>query len=299
MRSRQRAAVDIGTNSMRMLVVDDKGGDLERRSVVTGLGRGVDADGSLGEDAIARTISVLARFGERLRPVERRRAVATSATRRASNRDAFLDRAEEALGFRPEVISGGEEAALAFTGATADFVQGPAGGANTPTVVDIGGGSTEFVSSHRGEVQSRSVEIGSVRLTDRLLRERPVPFELLAEAGRIAHDAMQESVGDLLTQLMDGPVLGVAGTWTSVAAIIHARSAVHHTEVARHDVDEVTLRLAQLSIDETSALPGLDPARAPVILGGAVVAREAMRLLGCGNVSISERDLLDGIISTI
>lgn len=282
-----RAALDIGTNSMRLLIVDDGGVDLVRIATVTGLGRGVDADRALSEEAISRTVAVLEEYARLCEGhgVDRRRAVATSATRDAENRDEFLDRAESALGVRPEVISGVEEAALAHAGATrgreGDFV-----------VVDIGGGSTEFVF-RTDDIVAVSIDIGSVRLTDRLLPERPAAFDAIETAVEHVEGMFAEVV------IPDGlDVIGVAGTWTSLAAILAGRDgSVHDSVIDRLSADRLVGRLAGLTIPETERLPGLDPARAPVILAGAVIARQVMRTLDVPEVTVSERDLLDGVVA--
>jgi exopolyphosphatase / guanosine-5'-triphosphate,3'-diphosphate pyrophosphatase len=282
-----RAAIDIGTNSMRLLVVDDDGRDLVRVARVTGLGHGVDADRRLGSDAVERTLLVFGDFARSCEEfgVDRMRAVATSATRDAENRDEFLDRAETVLGIRPEVISGQQEAELAYLGATA-------GREGESVVVDIGGGSTEFVT-RSGTVQATSIDIGSVRLTDRLLPDRPADFDALEAAS-----AHVERLFRSVRRAGDSVVIGVAGTWTSLAAIEQGREgSVHDMVIRRLTADRLVGRLASLTVEQTAALPGLDPARAPVILGGAVIAREAMRALGTDEVVVSERDLLDGIVA--
>lgn len=279
-----RAGIDIGTNSMRLLIVDDDGNDVVRTARVTGLGVGVDATRRLDPDAVRRTLEVFDQFGRlcAAHGVDRRRAVATSATRDAENREEFLDLASEMLGVRPEMISGVAEARLAYQGAAA-------GREGEIVVVDIGGGSTEFVTES-GQV---SVDIGSVRLTDRLLPDRPIVFENVETA--IAHVEGLLSEVDVPQGL---PVVGVAGTWTSLAAIsLELDGSVHDERLDRMTVERLVARLAGLSVEETAALPGLDPARASVILGGAVIARESMRRLGAQEVTVSERDLLDGVVA--
>lgn len=279
-----RAAIDIGTNSMRLLIVDDDGNDLVRIARVTGLGVGVDATRRLDAEAVSRTLEVFDQFGRMcaVHGVDRRRAVATSATRDAENREEFLDLAAELLGVRPEMIGGEVEARLAYQGAAA-------GRDGEMVVVDIGGGSTEFVTSS-GQV---SIDIGSVRLTDRLLPDRPVDYETVETA--IAH--VEGLLSDV--EVPEGiPVVGVAGTWTSLAAIsLEREGSVHDERLDRITVERLVARLAGLSVEETAALPGLDPARARVILAGAVIARESMRRLGAQEVTVSERDLLDGVVA--
>jgi exopolyphosphatase/guanosine-5'-triphosphate,3'-diphosphate pyrophosphatase len=279
------AAVDIGTNSMRLLVVHRIGdglAELGRYERVTGLGRGVDATGELSEEAMDRTLLALSEFGGRMREmgVERRRAVATSASRDARNREMFFDRAELALGVRPEMISGDEEAALAFAGATSRT------GERAPhLVIDIGGGSTEFVTVEGG----RSFDVGSVRLTDRVLTARPAPPEQVG-ASRALVAEMFLSVTPFV-----GSVIGVAGTWTSLARIHHGDSNLVRLSLA--DITGLVEHLSGLTEEQTAALPGLDPARAPVILAGAVIAEGAATAAGAGTVVVSENDLLDGVVA--
>ena len=291
------AAVDIGTNSMRLLVVHRVGDglvELGRYERVTGLGRGVDATEELSEEAMDRTLLALSEFGGRMREmgVERRRAVATSASRDARNRDKFFDLAELALGVRPEMISGDEEAALAFAGATSRT------GEPAPhLVIDIGGGSTEFVTTDGG----RSFDIGSVRLTDRVLSDRPAPPEQVATA-RAAVAEMFLPVTPFV-----GSVIGVAGTWTSLARIHlfgEGPSPAAHGDsnlvrLSLPDITGLVERLSGLTEEQTAALPGLDPARAPVILAGAVIAEGSATAAGAATVTVSEYDLLDGVVSAL
>lgn len=292
-----RAAVDIGTNSMRLLVVDDTGAERIRLQEVTGLGQGLGASGRLSPAAIDRTVSVLGDYGRIMRQegVDIARAVATSASREAENREEFFDRAEEALGVRPQLITGVEEAELAYTGATA--------GLDLPrpfVVVDIGGGSTEFVWGLDGGIEAISVDVGSVRLTERLLPDRPADFDQLVSAYHHVEGLFIRA--ELPTEI--GTMIGVAGTWTSLAAIAldlpaYDRARVHRSMIERTVVDRMVVRLAGSTIEETAAIPALDPKRAPVILGGSVIAREAMRRLGVREVMVSEHDLLDGVIARL
>lgn len=293
-----KAAVDIGTNSMRLLVVDEDGTEIGRWAKVTGLGRGVDAAGRLSEEAISRTVAALSTYGDVIREngVTRARAVATSASRDAANRDEFFDRAEAVLGFRPEVIGGTEEAGFSYRGATSGVVApGPY------VVIDVGGGSTELVFEDDGSVVGTSVDIGSVRLTDRMhLERRPVEFDRLDEAAEL----VEAIIGFVRLPPHIGTAIGVAGTWTSAAAIAlelpeYDRDRVHESTIGRLVMDRLVLRLAAMSVEDTAQIPALDPARAPVLLGGVIVAREVMRLVGVDTVLVSEHDLLDGVVATL
>jgi exopolyphosphatase / guanosine-5'-triphosphate,3'-diphosphate pyrophosphatase len=278
--------VDIGTNSMRMLVTDGSV-DIDRRVEVTGLGRGVDRTGSLSSEAIEESLAALARFRAEMdrAEVEKWVAIATSASRDAANREEFFDLAESALGVRPRLITGEEEARLAFAGATRQI------DAIDPIVVsDIGGGSTEFVNAG-GEV---SFDIGSVRLTERAIDSRPAsPNEM---------SAARELVAGLFAEvdLETGTLIGVAGTWTSLAAIAqelpeYSRERVHGHRMSRGSLADLVDSLSSMTLEETAAIPALDPRRAPVILGGALVAEAVMDTLDIGEATISEHDTLDAV----
>lgn len=294
------AAIDIGTNTVRLLIADKtRSGlsDVERRLEVVGLGSGVDATGVLSEEAIERTLAALRGFADSVaeHDVSRVRAVATSATRDAGNAPDFLDRATRALGVRPEVISGDEEARLSYTGAMAG-----SSAAGSAIVIDVGGGSTEFVAGEGEEVvYSVSVNLGSVRLSDRVLQDRPVDEVRLAEARRHAA-AHFRALG-----LVDvDRVIGVAGTFTSLAGIHlgrpqYDRELVHGHTLTQIDLDDMVEAIAPLPIDEIEALPSLHPKRAPVILGGAIVAAEALRATGHAKAVVSESDLLDGLAASV
>lgn len=284
-------AVDIGTNSMRLLITDGRHED-GRWVEVTGLGRGVDAKGRLHGDAMERSIEALSWFGSLMDEagVSRRRAVATSATRDAFNREVFLEAAARALGVRPDLISGAEEARLAYAGAANGLDSA------VPVMVsDIGGGSTELVT----EDSAMSVDIGSVRLTERELESRP------ADPGQV--ESARAHVMALFGDVEPGTIgvhVGVAGTWTSLSAIAqrlstHDRTLVHGHVLARDEVEEVIEMLSGMSVEETARIPSLDPRRAPVILAGGVVAACVMEALGVATTTVSERDTLDGVASEL
>ncbi len=278
--------VDIGTNSIRLLITDGLT-DFGRWVVVTGLGQGVDKSGSLSEEAIERTMTVFRRFGDLMADadLERTMVIATSASRDAANTEAFFDRAEEVLGTRPTLISGHEEARFAYQGATVSQELAP------PVVVsDIGGGSSEFVTA----ADETSLDIGSVRLTERALATRPASSDALDDARALVEECFSSvGVGDI------GTLVGVAGTWTSLAAIAQELPAydperVHGYYLGRRLLSDVTSMLSSMTLAETAAIPSLDPKRAPVILAGGVLACGVMKVLDVTQIRISERDTLDG-----
>lgn len=292
--------IDIGTNSVRFLVADVANGglaEIARVETVTRLGQGVELTGVLAEEAMGRTLAVLGSYRRMLdsHGAQRRRAIATSACRDAGNAARFLREAESAAATLPEIIGGDEEARLAFRGATHGV---PASG--TTLIIDVGGGSTEFVAGVATPVAApaywSSVDIGSVRLTERSLGAQPVSAGDLAIA-RAHVDAMLASQPSL------PPVertVGVAGTFTSLAAIhlglaAYERERVDGAILARSDLGALADRLAALPLESLEAIPALDPARAPVIVGGAIVAERALAVTGMPSVTVSVSDILDGV----
>ena len=271
---------------MRLLVTDGVD-EMTRWVEVTGLGRGVDRTGALSPEGIEDSLAALARFGAEMdrRVVGRRMAIATSAARDAANREEFFDLAESALGVRPRLISGEEEARFAYAGATAGVK------AARPIVVsDIGGGSTEFVTADGG----LSIDIGSVRLTERAIPSRPAPIAELEAARTLVADLFED------IDLQARTVIGVAGTWTSIAAIAqdlpeYLRERVHGYRIGRDELEHVVDSLVVKTVDETAVIPALDPKRAPVILAGSLVATGVMEALHAGEVTVSEHDSLDGV----
>lgn len=286
-------AVDIGTNSMRLLVVDGDR-ELHRAVEVTGLGAGVDRTGRFDATRVAATLEVLDRYGDTMDRlgVARRRAVATSATRDAADGPAFVDQAERILGVRPEIIQGHQEAELSFRGATARIRD-----CSSAVVIDIGGGSTEFVYGSDTVEYSTSIDLGSVRLTERALPSRPASV-LEIESARTA--AARAFEGVRLPGLPECAI-GVAGTFTSLAAIAlgldtYDRDRVDGTVLRAEDLSALIERLAAMTFEETAAIPSIDPKRAPVILAGAVIAEASLVATDINRVTVSEHDLLDGLV---
>ena len=287
------AAVDIGTNTVRLLIADVVDGvinEVERVTTVTALGRGVDRTGHLSPKGLRVTLATLADYRKRLdaHHVEQVRIVATSASRDATNGPGFLESVAATMrGIAPHLITGVEEARLSYLGAAEAFP-----GLRRPLVIDIGGGSTEFVTADT----ATSIDIGSVRLTDRALPDRPSLAHQVAGARYMATGLFADVC---VPADLDGTI-GVAGTWTSLAAIAldlprYDRARVHGSTLFRTQLERIVHDLAAMSLETIELIPSLDPARAPVILGGAIVALAAMTHLGINAVSASEHDLLDGL----
>jgi exopolyphosphatase/guanosine-5'-triphosphate,3'-diphosphate pyrophosphatase len=314
------AAFDVGTNSTRLLVADVAGGGIvaeqAREMVITRLGKGVDRTGRFDPEALARTLEVLEGYAETCRRlgVERRRLVATSATRDAADRQAFLDGVRDLLGVDAEVLTGQAEAAATYRGATAGL-QG-----DQPTlVVDIGGGSTELIIGDRlGRPRAaRSLDVGSVRMTERhLLSDPPGEEEVAAAAAEI--DAALDTLPGYGVRVRDaGTVIGVAGTVTTVAAMVldlpsYQRDRIHHALLPVPDVDKATARLLGMTVEQRRALPFMHPGRADVIGAGALILDRVLLRAEpdpgaapgqaaepaanpAASMLVSESDILDGI----
>jgi exopolyphosphatase/guanosine-5'-triphosphate,3'-diphosphate pyrophosphatase len=298
------AALDCGTNSLRLLVADVNGStltDVVRRMEIVRLGEGVDRTGRLSEAALARTFGVLDIYAETIASleVERVRMVATSASRDAANRDDFTAGVLERIGVAPEVISGAEEAALSFAGATREL----RGTAQLPSpflVVDIGGGSTEFVLGDDNGIRSaRSVDVGCVRLTERHLRADP-PTPAQIEAARADINAAIDDAGTVVRFADAQTLVGLAGSVTTVVALAlglthYDPTRIHHARVSAVEVAEVTERLLVASRAERAMLPVMHPGRVDVIGAGALVLDTVLTRCGFDGVVASEHDILDGI----
>ena len=290
------AAVDIGTNSVRVLITDENGRELERSMRITRLGQGVEVNGALHPDAVTRTVEVLSLYGAQIASlgVKRARAVATSAARDASNREAFFDAVERALGVRPELLSGEKEAELSFRGATAGLSSedGPF------MVVDLGGGSTEFVLGGTRPEAIISLQMGCVRATERHLRADPPTRE---EVDACVADVRNElaSVREVIDVRRAKLVIGLAGTVTALSAMQlgldrYDASRTHHSILRRAEVDTLSARLCATTVDERRKLL-VEPERADVIAGGAVVLRTILHELDINELLVSEHDILDGL----
>lgn len=281
------AVIDIGTNTTRLLVAEVEDGEvveLERRTTITALGQGVDQTGRLADVAMDRVAEAIAAYREAIDRlgVEKVVAVATSAMRDAENGPGFRDYLKERFGIEARTISGDEEARLTFLGATA--------GRNDDrdtVVIDIGGGSTEYVLGKAGEDPSFhvSTQMGSVRHTERFLHtDPPKPEEL---------QALADDVRATVPELEAEHAIAVAGTATSLAAIDGAEE-VHGYRLTLGACERIAAMLAALPVEERRDVKGLHPDRAPTIVAGAVILTESVRALGLEEVEVSDRDILHG-----
>ena len=297
------AVVDIGTNSTRLLVadVDRIGGinELARTSTVTRLGVGVERSGRLSDEGMARVFAALDQYRATIDALgaERRIAVLTSATRDAENGADFTERVRSDYGLDARTIAGEEEARLSFLGATSERDPDDP---RTVVVLDIGGGSTEFIVGRGHEVRFHvSTQIGVVRLSERHLHHDPPAPDELAALAADAREAFSAAIPDEHRRPVEA-MIAVAGTATSMAAIdqaleLYDPSLVHGYEVTLDACAEIATRLAAVSEAERRSTPGLHPDRAPTIVAGALLITEAMRTFGLSAAEVSEHDILYGV----
>jgi len=293
------AAIDCGTNSIRLLIADVDGGrltDVARRMELVRLGEGVDRTGRLVPEAIDRTRRALLGYAAEIAElgIERVRMVATSASRDASNADDFRTMVRSVLGVPPEVISGDEEARLSFAGAVHGLDAEP-----PYLIVDIGGGSTEFVTGSRAVEQAISVDIGCVRMTERHLRSDPPAAAEVAAAERDITAAVDTALA-AVSGRGARTLVGLAGSVTTVTALAlglpeYDATRIHHARVGLDEVAKVTADLLAAPVARRLELPVMHPGRADVIGAGALILRVIMERAGLGSVVASEHDILDGI----
>jgi len=307
------AAIDCGTNSIRLLIADVSAGrlrDVHRETRIVRLGQGVDATGEFAPEAIARTRAALVDYAALLRAhgVDRARMVATSAARDVANRDVFFAMTAEVLGAVvpgavAEVITGDEEAALSFSGAVAELDSAAA----PFVVVDLGGGSTEIALGTGAVVASYSADIGCVRLTERCLRSDPPTPEEVQAARRVVRERLEVALGVVPVEGARSWV-GLAGTFTTLSALAHNMTAydsaaIHLSRVPGANLLAVCERLIGMTRAQRAALGPMHEGRADVIAGGAIVVEELARELraraGIDELIVSEHDILDGIVLSI
>ncbi|WP_119727299.1 Ppx/GppA phosphatase family protein [Thermomonospora amylolytica] len=302
------AAVDCGTNSVRLLIADIAGGrltDLERRMEIVRLGEGVDRTGRLAPQALERTFTAMRGYAKLIdqHGAERVRVAATSATRDAANRDEFVAGVLDVFGVEPEVITGDEEAELSFLGATRELAE-----LRPPRpylVVDIGGGSTEFVLGSSHAQAARSVDIGCVRMTERHVSPGqaepgapPAPEQIAAAVADI--DAALAAVRETVPVDEARTLVGLAGSVTTVAGIAlglaeYDPGRIHLSRITAAQVHQVTRDLLRMTHDERAAIGVMHPGRVDVIGMGALILDRIMREYGFGAVVVSEHDILDGL----
>jgi len=298
------AAIDCGTNSIRLLIADIENGtltDVVRTMVIVRLGEGVDKTGEFSQAALTRTFAAIETFALLIsqHQPERVRFVATSASRDVSNRSEFMDGVLSRLGIEPDIISGDEEAELSFLGATADLVNEQEPPAAPYLVVDIGGGSTEFVLGTTGPTAAISTNVGCVRMTERhLISDPATPQEIAAAIADI--DAAIDLAYLSVPISQAHSLIGLAGSVTTVAAIAlglseYDSTAIHGSRISAPDIHRITGELLAMTRAQRAKLGPMHEGRIDVIGSGALVLDRIMIRTGLGEVVVSERDILDGI----
>ena len=294
------AAIDCGTNSIRLLIADITEGnfkEVERVMEIVRLGQGVDQTKMFHPDAIERTLGVVEKFTKQItdKGVEKIRFCATSATRDATNRAVFIDGVRKILGVEVEVIPGDEEAKLSYIGATKEFQQSDA----PFLVVDIGGGSTEFVYGDKDVIAAKSVNIGCVRMSERHLNTQPPTMAQVAQAIVDIDLAITQAAAVVpITQAKT--LVAVAGTATTVAAAAleldkYDRHLIHLSRISAQSVHKVAGLFQSMNKQELAAIGYMHPGRVDVITAGALVLSRVMAATGASEFVASESDILDGI----
>ncbi len=304
------AAIDIGTNTVRLLIADVETTRLKtvtREMFLPRLGARIGADKNLTEDAMKRTTNVLELYKQRLteNEVDKAEVIATSAVRDAENASSFTELVKTRTGFDIKILSGKEEARRSFLGATTGLSL--VSGKKAVLVADVGGGSTELSFGYTGKLEySASIDIGSVRLTTRFIKKDPPSNSEIDDIRAYVVGEMKHTVGAIKRCVGDADLkmLGVAGTFTTLVSVrdamkIYDPDKVHLTEMTLEQVDQVLEQFRSVDLERRCEIVGLEPQRADVIIAGTVICLETMRSFGLDHVTVSEHDILEGTIWTI
>lgn len=301
------AVIDIGTNTVRLLIAkesaDGKWLDVAREVEIARLGEGVDASGEINPRAMERTLAILERYRDSILEHSARkvRVVSTSAMRDARNAADFIAMVERRLGLRIEVISGAEEGRLTFTGAASAALAAPE---SLTLIVDVGGGSTEYIWGVDGSVsEAVSIDIGAVRLSELFLKSDPPADTELAAACAMIRERTRV-VFERILAVRPNALVAVAGTATQLAAVLYGVEPydpvkIHGSKITHAELQALVATLSLLDLDARKALTGMDPKRADVIIAGALILDETFARLGFEKMVISEHDILDGLIRTL
>ena len=294
------AAIDVGTNSTRLLVAEEQPGGfrpIDRRMVITRLGQGVDRTRVLAPDALERTLRAIAEYAATCGElgVARLRVTGTSAVRDAHNKDEFFDGVRKLTGSDPELLTGDQEARATFLGTLTDLAPG-----GSVLVVDIGGGSTELIVGDGEPQRLVSLDIGCVRMFEKHLESDPPTAEEIADL-RAEVDALLSAAKAELHVPAGTRLIGVAGTVTQLATLksgspVYDPDITHHSVLTHGDVRLIARRLESLTYTQRKRVKGLEPGRADVIVSGAEILLAVMETFDLPEVLVSERDILDGLV---
>lgn len=301
------AAIDIGTNTVRLFIADVVENQLKtvvREAIITRLGEGVDKARRFRPAAVERTLTVLDKYAQELKDkeVESVRVVATSAARDAQNGQEFIEQVKERFGWQADILSGQEEGMLAFLGATSDFpFPQPY---SRPVLIDVGGGSTELACGQGMSLQKlHSLDIGSVRLTEMFIRNDPPIEDEVAKIKAYIREQTDKLLAEICEEDSDLIAMGVAGTITTLSAIkqkmtVYDSDKVHLSTLTVPDIETILDQLMGVPLKERKKMAGLEPKRADVIIAGTIITLEILRGLKLDELTVSEHDLLDGLIWT-
>jgi|TARA_B100001094_G_scaffold65110_1_gene61168 exopolyphosphatase/guanosine-5'-triphosphate,3'-diphosphate pyrophosphatase len=300
------AAIDCGTNSTRLLIVEQKGPSeyetLLRETQITRLGEGIDLSKELRKGAIDRVLVTLIDYAEKISKygTSKVKFVATSAVRDANNKDIFLQAAEEITGIKPEILDGNDEARFSFVGATKSIpdIEGPS------LVIDIGGGSTEFAFGNEKLELSHSADIGCVRISERFIENDPALPEELSAAQSLIDLHLDDVLMEIPAIHSAKNIIGVAGTISATSMIeqgLHDYSfeLVHNHVMSKQSIEEVFRLLATDSREGRLSNPGMEQGRVDVIVGGLCILVQIMRKLDFEELQVSEKDILDGLVLSL
>ena len=294
------AAVDIGTNSTRLLISEYKNGNynvLERDLIVTRLGEGVDKNKYLKKEAIKRTVNALQQYDKKIKEynVKNTKVVGTSALRDVKNKDDFIELLSKKTSLKLKIISGNKEAKYIYKGVKTDVNN------NDFLIIDIGGGSTEFIWKRKNKIIEKSLDIGAVRLTERIIKNSKNPLT------KIDYDHLKEEINTVLKEenidkFKTKNLIGVGGTITTLGAMDlrlekYNSQKIHQYILSKKDVNKLFKKLSESSFLERKKLPGLNEKRADIIIAGAFILKLVMEILNIKNIQISERGILFGLIN--
>lgn len=294
------AAIDIGTNSTRLLIVDYEDGNykvLERDLIITRLGEGVDDSKFLTDEAINRTIKALEKYDKKIKKynIKKVKAVGTSALRDVKNKNDFINPLAKKISFKINIISGNQEAKYIYQGVKTDIKN------SDFLIIDIGGGSTEFIWKNQNNIIEKSLDIGAVRLTERIIEDSKKPLS------NVEQEKLQNEIKKILNnqnikKFKTKKMIGVGGTITTLAAMNlgleeYDSGKIHQCLLLKEDIEQLFNKLSKSNISERKNMKGLNESRADIITAGAIILELIMEIVDINKIKVSERDILYGLIN--
>lgn len=294
------AAIDIGTNSTRLLIVDYKNGTytvLDRDLIISRLGEGVDKNKYLNDKAIERTVTALEKYDKKIKKynVKKVKIVGTSALRDVKNKNDFINLLKKRTSFKINIISGNQEAKYIYKGVKTDIKS------NDFLIVDIGGGSTEFIWKNQKEIVEKSLDIGAVRLTERIVEDSKKALSN-KEQKKLQKEINQALNKENINKYKAKKLIGVGGTITTLAAMNlglekYDSGKIHQYLLLKEDIEQLFNKLSKSNISERKNMKGLHESRADIITAGAIILELIMEIVDINKITVSERDILYGLIN--